>query len=190
MGGSGYDLKRFLGPRPGQVYVYARVNDDTREAGTTMVVAGVAERAPGEIVVRTECAMPRATARVSSALESVLRLDPRGLVQTSPDGDVLVLPATLLPGTTWTRPVCGYSAELGSWRVDMTCRIAMIESVPVFGETRLTVRVIGRARVPQGEVVLAEQHAAGIGLVLRREQTSDFGASETVLEEIREEPPG
>jgi hypothetical protein len=72
----------------------------------------------------------------------------------------------------------------------MRCRIAMIESVPVFGETRVSVRVMGQAHLPVGDAVLTEQHAAGIGLVLRREQVGDLSAYETVLEEIREERVG
>ena len=194
MGGpAASELARFLGPGPGLAYVYGRVDDGTRDTGGRVVVSGLAQDDSGALVIREAFAIPSGASRtgfIESSRECRLRVEGHDLVQSTPDGDVVLLRAPLRVGTTWTRPVVGYVAESGPWRGEIHCRIAMIESVPVFGETRLTVRVIGRARLPVGEVVLTEQHAAGIGLVLRREQVGDLASYETVLDEIREEPGG
>jgi hypothetical protein len=191
MGGfAASELTPFLGPRPGWTYVYGRVDDGTR--GGRVVVSGLAQDDSGALVIHEAFAIPSAPSRtgfIESSRECRLWVRSGDLVQSTPDGDVVVLlRAPLRVGTTWTRPVVGYAAESGPWRGEIHCRIAMIESVPLFGETRVTVRVLGKARLPVGEAVLVEQHAAGIGLVLRREQVGDLAAYETVLEEIREEP--
>jgi hypothetical protein len=194
MGGSAAsELARFLGPRPGFTYVYSRLDDGTRDTGSSLVVRGLAQDDSGALVIREGFTMPWAASGsgfIESSRECRLRCSGSDLVQSAPDGDVVLLRAPLRVGTSWTRPVTGYIAESGPWRGEMRCRIAMIESVPVFGETRVSVRVLGQAHLPVGDAVLTEQHAAGIGLVLRREQVGDLSAYETVLEEIREERVG
>ena len=191
MGGSAAsEVARFLGPRPGWTYVYERLDDGARGPGCRLIVSGLEEDATGTLVIRESCTVPgppRGTGAIESSRECRVRVEGNDLVQSTPDGEMVLLRAPLRVGTAWTRTVVGYSAESGWWRLDMPCRIAMIESVPVFGETRLTVRVMGRARLPMGEAVLVEQHAAGIGLVLRREGIGDLPPYETVLEEIRGE---
>jgi hypothetical protein len=193
MGGSAPDpLARFLGPRPGQTYVYGLFDDGARQPGSRLVVSGLDASDARALRIREACALPwpNEAGTLEASREYLLRIEGGDLVQAGPEGDMVLLRAPLRVGTAWTRTVTGYSADSGPWRHEMPCRIALIESVPVFGENRLTVRVMGRASVPGGEVVLMEQHAAGIGLVLRREQIADFAPSETVLEEIRESPGG
>lgn len=186
------ELSRFLGPRPGWTYVYGMLDDGTREPGTSMVVSGLAEDDAGTLLVREACSIPWRASRtgtIEGANEYRVRIEGNDLVQAWPAGDYVLLRAPLRVDTTWTRPVTGYSAEAGPWRRELHCRIALIESLPVFGENRLTVRVVGGATIPGSEVVLIEQHAAGIGLVLRRQQMGDFDPSEIVLEEIRPSAP-
>jgi hypothetical protein len=171
--------------------VYGRLDDGNRDAGGRVVVSGLALDERGALVVRESSAIPWAASRtglLEASRECRLRVAGSDLVQSTPDGEIVLLRAPLRIGTSWTRPVVGYLAESGAWRGEVHCRIAMIESVPVFGETRVTLRVMGTGRIPLGDVVLVEQHAAGIGLVLRREQVGAFAAFETVLDEIREEP--
>lgn len=181
------ELARFLGPRPGWTYVYGRLDDGTREADDRLVLTGLDPDDAGGLRLRQTCSMRFGEPlTVETAVETRLHIEGNDLVQTGPEGDCVLLRAPLRVGTDWTRPLTGYTAETGWWRQELRCRIALIETVPVFGEARLTVRVVGRGRVPDAEVVLIEQHAEGIGLVLRREQIGDFAPFETLLEEIRE----
>jgi hypothetical protein len=183
------ELARFLGPPPGTTYVYSRLDDGTREVGSSIVVTGLGSADAGGLRLRQTCSLHRGDAlAVETGSELRVHIEGSELVQTGPEGDYVLLRAPLRVGTAWTRPITGYTPETGGWRRELHCRIALIETVPVFGDPRLTVRVVGRGRVPGAEVVLIEQHAEGIGLVLRREQIGDFAPSETLLEEIREEP--
>jgi hypothetical protein len=122
---------------------------------------------------------------VESSRESRIRIEGNEILKATPEGDVVLLRAPLRVGTAWTQHVVEYTPQAGWRRHELRCRIAMIETVPVFGRDRLTIRIVGRAMLPLGEVVVTEQHATDIGLVLRRERMGDLGASEIVLEEIR-----
>jgi hypothetical protein len=185
------DLARFLGPLPGQVYVYALLDDASRASAATMVVTGVSRAGPSELVVREEHSMawkPAPDGVVSTAVENRLTVDERGLVQRSRLAEMVLIGAPLKVGTEWTRPVSGYSPDKGEWRGDMTCRIAMFETLPLFGETRVSVRVVGKAQFGADDLMLVEQYASGIGLVLRRQYYGRLAPSETVLEEVRVAP--
>jgi hypothetical protein len=184
------ELDAFLGPGPGRAYLYGFFNEGTREVGSSMLVTSAPGRRGGlRVQERATVAGLTLPPGSEAMVEYELRVADGSLWKALPDGDVVVLRSPLRVGTRWTAPAVSYTPEGGWSRSDVGYHIAMIEELTLFDEPRLTVRVLGRGRLPSGEVTVTEQHAAGIGLVLRRTHLwaggVDTGASEMVLEQIR-----
>lgn len=184
------ELDAFMGPGLGRAYRYGFFNEGEREVGSSMLVTSEPGRLGG-LRVRESTSLAGLTlpAGAEACVEYELRAAGGSLLKALPDGDVVVLRAPLRFGTGWKAPAVSYTPEGGWTRSEIDYRIAMIEELTLWDEPRLTVRVIGRGRLPSGEVTVTEQHAAGIGLVLRRTHIQvgalDTGSSEMILEEIR-----
>src|SRR5262245_29070100 len=136
-----------------------------------MSITGLDENETG-LRVREDHALPAGSVAkdpIGTSLEYRLRIDGRGLVQVVRTDEIVLIGAPLRVNATWTRSIQCYAPEAGWSSETLTCRIAMIHTVPILGDSRLTLRVMGHARLALGEVTLTEQYADGVGLVLRRE---------------------
>lgn len=157
-------IQEFLGPHPGQTYVYRRSD------GGTLKVVGLCSSAKNAVFVEADTKVPHIKlprgARIDGTNRFTLLVRDNLLIETNfKTASILLQGPLVAKSSEWERTATSYSHSGKAVKVDSLCTITSVARRTVFKSNRFIVATQCKTKLPSWTMIETREYAQGIGLI-------------------------